>query len=129
MRMRKSSRNDTDFMRTQRVRNVLSALADHCRSFTLDEANSLANDILQHDDLTNLNLQDMLDAAGIAWGLRDCTIEEFRVPGENDVRSISYAGMSALEINWPSTRAKYHEFLNQTTLTRDIDFIVDDSDD
>ena len=61
-------------------------------------------------------------------GLRDCTIEEFRVPGENDVRSISYAGMSALEINWPSTRAKYHEFLNQTTLTRDIDFIVDDSD-
>ena len=127
MRMRKSKTTDTDFLRTQRVRNVLSALADQCRSFSLDEANALANSILEHDDGTNLNLQDMLDAASMAWNLRDCTIEEFRVPPSDDeVRSITYAAMAALEINWPAVRAKYHEFLDHTTLTRDIDFIVED---
>ena len=128
MRIRKSSKNDTDFIRTQRVRNVLSALADECRGFSLEEANALANSIMEHKDVTNMNLQDMLDAAGLAWNLRDCTIEEFRVPKEEDVRSIDYAEMSALEINWTSTRTKYHEFLDHTTLTRDFDFLVDDDE-
>ena len=130
MRMRKSKTTDTDFLRTQRVRNVLSALADHCRTFSLEEANALANSILEHDDGTNMNLQDMMDAASMAWNLRDCTIEEFRVPPSDDeVRSINYAGMSALEINWPAVRVKFLEFMDHTTLTRDIDFIVDDDED
>lgn len=127
MRMRKSKTTDTDFIRTQRVRNVLSALADHCRAFTLEEANSLANSILEHDNGTNLNLQDMLDAASLAWSLRDCTIEEFRVPPSDDeVRPITYAAMAAEEINWPAVRVKFHEFLDHTTLTRDFDFIVNE---
>ncbi len=127
MRIRKSSQSDTDFMRTQRVRNVLSALADQCRSFTLDQANDLANSIMQHKDATNMTLEDMTGAAALAWNLRDCTIEEFRVPAQEDVRSITFANMAALEINWPSTRAKYNEFLEHTTLVRDIDFtVVDD---
>lgn len=127
MRARKVKNEGTDFMRTQRVRNVLSALADQCRAFSLEEANALANSIMEHDDGTNLNLQEIMDAASTAWSLRDCTIEEFRVPPTDDeVRPIDYAGMAALEINWPAVRAKYHEFLDHTTLTRDIDFIVQD---
>ena len=128
MRIRKSSHRDTDFMRTQRVRNVLSALADQCRIFSLDQANDLANSIMQHNDTTNMTLREMLDAAAMAYELRDCTIEEFRVPAQEDVRSITFGNMSALEINWTSTREKYHEFLDHSTLIRDIDFIVDDED-
>lgn len=129
MRIRKSSRGDTDFMRTQRVRNVLSALADECRSFTLDQANDLANSIMQHNDKTNMTLKDMTDAASWAYSLRDCTIEEFRVPPQADVRSITFGQMSALEINWTSVRRKYNEFLDHTTLVRDVDFMVMDEDD
>ena len=129
MRIRKSSRGDTDFMRTQRVRNVLSALADQCRVFSLDQANDLANSIMQHNDTTNMSLKEMTDAAAIAYSLRDCTIEEFRVPGQEDVRSITFGNMSALEINWSSVRAKYLEFLDHTTLVRDVDFVVNDDDD
>ena len=128
MRIRKSSHRDTDFMRTQRVRNVLSALADQCRVFSLDQANDLANSIMQHNDTTNMSLKEMTDAAAIAYGLRDCTIEEFRVPSQEDVRSITFGNMSALEINWSSTRNKYLEFLDHSTLVRDIDFIVDDEE-
>lgn len=126
MRIRKSSRSDTDFIRTQRVRNVLSALADQCRTFSLDEANALANSIMEHKDSTNLNLEEIMEASSLAWSLRDCTIEEFRVPQDSDVRSIVFGNMSALEINWPSTREKYREFLDHTVLTRDIDFLVVD---
>ena len=128
MRIRKSSRGDTDFMRTQRVRNVLSALADKCRVFTLDQANDLANSIMQHNDTTNMTLKEMTDAASMAYSLRDCTIEEFRVPPQEDVRSITFGNMSALEINWASVRAKYLEFLDHTTLVRDVDFVVSDDD-
>ncbi len=129
MRMRKGGRGDTDFMRTQRVRNVLSALADKCRTFTLDQANDLANSIMQHNDTTNMSLKEMTDAAGIAYSLRDCTIEEFRVPPEGDVRPITYGNMSAEEINWTSVREKFHEFIDHTTLVyRDVDFLVDDDD-
>ena len=129
MRIRKSSRGDTDFMRTQRVRNVLSALADKCRDFTLDQANDLANSIMQHNDTTNMTLKEMTDAASIAYSLRDCTIEEFRVPPQEDVRSITFGNMSALEINWSSVRNRYLDFLDHTTLVRDVDFVVDDEDD
>ena len=130
MRMRKSSNSDTDFMRTQRVRIVLSALADQCRTFTLDEANDLANSILEnHSDRSNLTLKDITDAAGWAWELRDCTIEEFRIPAQDDVRAITFGNMSALEINWTSTREKYLDFIDHTTLVRDNDFmVVDDND-
>ena len=126
MRIRKSSRTDTDFMRTQRVRNVLSALADKCRVFSLDQANDLANSIMQHNDATNMTLKEMTDAAAMAYSLRDCTIEEFRVPAQEDVRSITFGNMSALEINWASTRSKYLEFLDHSTLVRDVDYIVED---
>jgi len=126
MRMRKSSSSDTDFIRTQRVRNVLSALADRCRTFSLDEANDLANSIMQHNDITNMTLRDMTEAAAIAYSLRDCTIEEFRVPQQEDVRSITFGNMAAQEVNWTSTREKYLQFQDHTTLVRDIDFIVGD---
>ena len=129
MRIRKSSRGDTDFMRTQRVRNVLSALADECRNFTLDQANDLANSIMEHNDTTNMTLKEMTDAAAIAYSLRDCTIEEFRVPAQEDVRSITFGNMSALEINWTSVREKYLSFLDHTTLVRDFDYVVQDEDD
>ena len=79
MRIRKAD-SQGDFMRTQRVRNVLSALADKCRTFTLDQANELANSIMENNDATNMNLQEMLDAASYAYSLRDCTIEELRIP-------------------------------------------------
>ena len=97
--------------------------------FTLDQANDLANSIMQHNDTTNMSLKEMTDAAAIAYSLRDCTIEEFRVPAQEDVRSITFGNMSALEINWTSTRNKYLAFLDHTTLVRDFDYVVSDEDD
>ena len=122
MRIRKNNRQG-DLMRTQRARNVLSALADKCRGFTLEEANSLANDLASHNNKTNMTLQDIVEAAGYAWSLRDCTIEELRIPADEDVRPILHANMQAKEINWPSARTKMADFLQNSFL------VIDDDDD
>ncbi len=122
MRIRKNSR-EGDLMRTQRARNVLSALADRCRTFTLEEANALANDLANHNNKTNMTLQDIIEAAGYAWSLRDCTIEELRIPADEDVRPILHANMQAKEINWTSARAKMQDFLQNSFL------VIDDEDD
>ena len=128
MRIRKAD-SQGDFMRTQRVRNVLSALADKCRSFTLDQANELANSIMENNDATNMTLKEMLDAASFAYDLKSCTIEELRIPASEDVRAILFANMLAQEVNWPSARLKLADFLEHTKLTRDIDFLVSDDED
>ena len=62
MRIRKFG-GGGDFMRTQRARTVLSLLADKCREMTWDDAKALANNILENNNMTNMNLDDMLQAA------------------------------------------------------------------
>ena len=122
MRIRKNNRQG-DLMRTQRARNVLSALADKCRTFSLEEANELANELANNNNKTNMSIQDIIEAAGYAWNLRDCVIEELRIPADEDVRPITYANMSAKEINWPSAREKMTDFLQNSFL------VIDDDDD
>ena len=120
MRIRKD--NGGDLMRTQRARNVLSALADKCRTFTWDDAMVLANNIAEHNNKTNMSTADIVEAAGYAFQLRDCIIEELRIPDEEDVRPINYAGMAAKEINWTSAREKMQDFLQNSFL------VIDDED-
>lgn len=53
MRIRKVG-GGGDFMRTQRVRTVLSTLADQCREITLEEARALVDSVLENTTLTNM---------------------------------------------------------------------------
>ncbi len=119
MRIRKFG-GGGDFMRTQRARNVLSLLADKCRTMTWEDAQALANNIAENNNKTNMTLADMIEAAKYAFGLRDCTIEEFRVP-HNDfaVRRINFAAMATEEINWPYVREAFEYYLQNTVLTAD----------
>ena len=121
MRIRKNNRQG-DLMRTQHARNVLSSLADKCRGFTLEQANELANELANLSNKTNMSAQDLLEAAGYAWQLRGCTIEELRIPDDEDCRAIWFAAMAAKEINWPSARAKMLDYLQNSFL------VIDDED-
>ena len=114
MRMRKGVGGD--LMRTQRARNVLSALADKCRQFTWDEAKALANELANRNNQTNMSVQEIVEAAGYAFQLRDCTIEEMRIPEDEDTRSLTYAAMAVKEINWTSVRAKMENYLQNSFL-------------
>ena len=118
MRIRKAG-GGGDFMRTQRVRTVLSTLADQCREITYDEALALVDNVMANTTLTNMNLDEMVQAMEYAYELRGCTIEELRIPQDGDATPINYASMSVQEIDWVSSRAHMDDFLQNSFLVLD----------
>ena len=119
MRIRKVG-GGGDLMRTQRVRTVLSTLADQCREITYEQARALVDSVMENCTLTNMNLEKMLEAMDQAFGLRGCTIEELRIPPTEDMATpISYAGMSVKEIDWVASRAAMEEYLASSFLVLD----------
>ena len=118
MRIRKAG-GGGDFMRTQRVRTVLSTLADQCREITYDQARDLLDSVIENTTLTNMNTEEMITALDQAYGLRDCTIEELRIPQDDAVHPISYAGMSVQEIDWVMSREDLADFLQTSWLVLD----------
>ena len=128
MRIRKAGGHG-DFTRTQRVRTVLSTLADQCRTFTMEDANALVNSIMEHTTMTNMNLDEMLEAAGYAFNLKDCTIEELRIPPDGAVHPITYVGMAAQELDWNVCRQVMSDYLENSFLVMDEAADLDLSDD
>ena len=118
MRIRKAG-GGGDFMRTQRVRNVLSSLADKCREISWEDAQGLANSIMDNSTSTNMNLEEITEAAGYAFSLKDCTIEELRIPTDSAVRRILYANMTTEEVNWPMCREAMADYLQNSFLVMD----------
>lgn len=121
MRIRKASRGDTDFMRTQRVRTVLSTLADQCRQISYEDARALVDSVMENTLLSNMNLDEMLTAMDYAYSLRGQTVEELRIPPDGLVSPINYAGMSVQELDWAGCREAMKSFLNYSFLVRDDD--------
>ena len=124
MRIRKN--NGGDLMRTQRVRTVLSTLADQCRNITYDGARGLVDNVLDNATSTNMSLEDMLQAMEQAYGLRGCTMEELRLPIDGSYKGITYVGMSVHDIDWAANRASFLNYLENSFLVRVDEFGGDD---
>lgn len=122
MRIRKAG-GGGDFMRTQRVRTVLSTLADQCREITYDDAKSLVDSVMENSTMTNMNMDEMLTAMDYAYGLRDCTIEELRIPQDGQYHAINYASMAVQELDWAAVRESMDDYLQNSFL------VLDDEDD
>ena len=121
MRIRKAG-GGGDFMRTQRARTVMSTLADQCRTFTYDQARDLVDVIMKNNLQTNMTLDDMIAAMEQALKLRTCVIEELRIPQNDAVHPISYAGMAVQEVDWVMSREDMANFLSSGWL------VIDDND-
>ena len=130
MRIRKVSGHG-DFTRTQRVRTVLSILADKCREISYEDARALVDNVLANSTMTNMVLDEMVEAMEYAYGLRGCTIEELLIPPDKEktedgewLRSyINYAAMDVYELNWPKCREIFADYLQNSFL------VMDDEDD
>ena len=118
MRIRKAG-GGGDFMRTQRVRTVLSTLADKCRTLTYDEASTLLDTIIANTLMTNASLDEMKQAMEQALSLKDCTIEELRIPVDGASHPLTHAGMATQEIDWPVCRQAMLNYLNSSFLVLD----------
>jgi len=120
MRIRKAG-GGGDFMRTQRARTVMSTLADKCREITWEEVEALVNNIMDNNTMTNINLEGMLEAAQYAYSLRDCTIEELRLPPDGAVTPITFASMAVQEVDWEVCRQVMADYLQNSFLVVDED--------
>ena len=120
MRIRKVG-GGGDFMRTQRVRTVLSTLADQCREITLEDARRLVDTVLDNATMTNVSTDEMVEAMNYAMSLRGCTIEELRLPPDGAATPITYASMSVQEIDWDACRAAMEDYLQNSFLIMDKD--------
>lgn len=118
MRIRKAG-GGGDFMRTQRARNVMSLLADKCRTISYDQARALVDSILDNATMTNMTLEDMVQAMEQAYGLRSCVIEELRIPQDDAVSPINYVGMAVQELDWAMCREDLSSFLATSWLVLD----------
>lgn len=118
MRIRKAG-GGGDFMRTQRARTVLSTLADQCRSITYEDARALVDSVLENSTMTNMSVEEVVSAMDMAYGLRDCTIEELRIPQDGQYHAISYAGMAVQELDWPAAREAMADYLQNSFLVMD----------
>ncbi len=120
MRMRKGNTGG-DFMRTARVRNVLSILADKCRVMTYEQARALLDSVVENSTTTNMSGEDLLKALDQAYSLRSAVIEELRLPQDDARKPITYAGMSVQDIDWAKCREDMAEFLECGWLVIDED--------
>ena len=120
MRIRKVG-GGGDFMRTQRVRTVLSTLADQCREITVEDARRLVDTVLDNATMTNVSTDEMVEAMNYAMSLRGCTIEELRLPPDGAATPITYASMSVQEIDWDACRAAMEDYLQNSFLIMDED--------
>ena len=118
MRIRKAG-GGGDFTRTQRARTVLSTLADKCRVMDYSQARALVDSVVENTTMTNMTLEDMVLAMEQAFSLRSCVIEELRIPQEDAVSAISYAGMSVQEIDWIKSREDVADYMECSWLVID----------
>ncbi|MBR4711996.1 MAG: LCP family protein [Clostridia bacterium] len=122
MRIRKVG-GGGDFMRTKRVRTVMSTLADDCREISYEDARALVDEVLEQSTLTNMSLSDTVEAMQQAFELRGCIMEELRIPPDGAAHGITYAGMQTQEIDWDTCREAMADFLENSFL------VLDDSKD
>ena len=118
MRIRKAG-SGHDFMRTQRVRTVLSTLADQCRNISYDDARALVDSVMANTTMTNMNMDEIMQAMNYAFDLRGCTIEELRIPVDGTFEPITYVGMAVQQIDWPANRISFHQYLQSSFLVLD----------
>lgn len=118
MRIRKVG-GGGDLMRTQRVRTVLSTLADKCRGIDLNQAIDLMDSVLDNSLMTNLSAGEMLEAVQYAMELRGATMEELQIPFEGAYTPITYAGMSTREIDFDACRKAIQDYLENSFLVVD----------
>ncbi len=121
MRIRKVAVNGVsgDFMRTQRVRTVLSTIADSLAGITYDQAMDLLDVIVANTCATNMTTGDMLAAVDQALDLAGTPVEQIRMPIDDTSHPFAYAGMATQQIDFLANRDALEDFLYDTYVVVD----------
>ena len=127
MRCRKSAKaingEKYDYRRTTRARNVLVSLKNHLSKISYDQCLELLDIVVNNVLVTDMSAMDLLEAADVAFSLKDCEIDQFRIPVDGTHRTITYSSGSCEEIDFIANRDALWDFLGYNS------FVVRDDED
>ncbi len=104
-----------DLGRTERVRTVLTTIADSLKDVTYDEAMDLMDAVLNNITMTNMTTADFMEALTIAMNLRGTPVESIRMPIDGTYKLLPVSGMATQQIDYPENREALHDFLFGTS--------------
>lgn len=103
---------DSDFMRTERQREVLSKLYEKVTQKSLTELSLLASRYISRVD-TNLTLTDMISLLPTLLSMKEAQIDQLRLPDDGDYQNKTVSGMAVLVPNLQACRDKLSAFIQE----------------
>ncbi len=118
MRIRKVG-NDGDAGRTRRIRTVMTTLTGKYDEITLSQAMQLLTFVTQNTVVSNMKMEDWIEALGYAMQLRGVTPEGLQMPMDDAMEPIVYAGMTTRQVDFEKCRKVMEEFLDNSFVVVD----------
>jgi polyisoprenyl-teichoic acid--peptidoglycan teichoic acid transferase len=118
MRIRKVG-GDGDAGRTRRMRTVLSTLALKYKDVTFSQAINILSSVTDNLCVTNMTLNDLLQAVGYATQLAGVEPEGLQMPADDAMEPITYAGMSTRQVDFEKCREILKDFLDNSFVVSD----------
>lgn len=98
----------TDFGRTSRQREIISALIEKVKGMNILEINSLLEQFLPRVR-TNLSQKDLTTLLFMSLGIKDYTIESMTIPVDNTWEYSRIRGMSVLEVDFEANAKAWRD--------------------
>jgi LCP family protein required for cell wall assembly len=118
MRIRKVG-GDGDAGRTRRMRTVLSTLAEKYAGVTLTDAVNILDAVTDNLCVTNMTMNDLLEAVGYALQVAGAEPEGLQMPTDESMEPITYAGMSTRQVDFEECREVLKQFLDNSFVVMD----------
>jgi len=100
-----------DFGRTDRIRAVLTTIAEKLKGIDYNMAVSLLSTVMENTAMTNISLFDSMNVITTLLGMNNYTVRQLQMPQQEDTARIIYAGMDTREVDFATSRQKLHTFL------------------
>ena len=98
----------TDFGRTSRQREIISALIEKVKGMNILEVNSLLEQFLPRVR-TNLSQKDLTTLLFMSLGIKDYTIESMTIPVDDTWEYAQIRGMSVIEVDFEANAKAWHD--------------------
>ena len=104
---------DSDYVRTERQRNVLIAIADSMQDENLVTILGVAGELLNYVE-TNLSFSDIASLAGVGMSIDLAGVEQLRIPVEGTYTSGTVDGVWRIDPDYPKNAEALHNFIYNT---------------
>jgi len=101
---------DSDYVRTERQRNVLIAIADSMQDENLVTILGVAGELLNYVE-TNLSFSEIASLAGVGMSIDLNGVSQLRLPVEGAYTSGTVDGVWRIDPNFPKNAEALHEFI------------------